>query len=141
MQLKIWSQVIKNVLANDWKRVLITLHMGIENWFQLPFKTCWSLDKDQKWVLVVIREILIVGWHYYKMWVQFTSPCSLNQWIHSKSNEITWHTKTHFVIVVCWLKIFNRQLLNLEKGACNMFLKSYCWMLHLGTKGDQKFGR
>jgi hypothetical protein len=20
--------------------------------------------------------------HYYKMWVEFTSPCSLNQWIH-----------------------------------------------------------
>jgi hypothetical protein len=20
--------------------------------------------------------------HYYKMWVQFTSPCSLDQWVH-----------------------------------------------------------
>ncbi len=37
--------------------------------------------------------------HYYKMWVQFTSSRSLDQWIHSKSNEITWRTRTHFVVV------------------------------------------
>jgi antibiotic biosynthesis monooxygenase (ABM) superfamily enzyme len=32
--------------------------------------------------------------HYYKMWVQFTSLHSLDEWIHSKSNEITWHIGT-----------------------------------------------
>ncbi len=64
--------------------------------------------------------------HYYKMWVQFTNPYSLDQWIHyfftspcslqlvnslkiqwnhlkymdtfCWSNEITWHTWTPF----CW---------------------------------------
>jgi hypothetical protein len=33
------------------------------------------------------------------MWVQFISPCSLDQRIHSKSSEITWHTWTPFVVV------------------------------------------
>jgi hypothetical protein len=33
--------------------------------------------------------------HYYKMWVKFINPCSLNQWIHSKF--ITWCTRTPFV--------------------------------------------
>jgi hypothetical protein len=42
---------------------------------------------------------LTISNHYYKMWVQFTSPCSLDQWIQSKSNEITWHTRTSFVVV------------------------------------------
>jgi len=37
--------------------------------------------------------------HYYKMWMQFISPYSLDQWIHSKSSEITWHTITPFVVV------------------------------------------
>jgi hypothetical protein len=37
-------------------------------------------------------------YHYYKMWVQFTSPHSLDLWIHSKSSEITWHTGTSFVV-------------------------------------------
>jgi hypothetical protein len=37
-------------------------------------------------------------YHYYKMWVQFTSPHSLDLWIHSKSSEITWHTGTPFVV-------------------------------------------
>jgi len=33
------------------------------------------------------------------MWVQFSSPCSLHKWIHSKSSEITWCTTTPFVVV------------------------------------------
>ncbi len=37
--------------------------------------------------------------HYYKMWVQFTSPRSLDQWIHSKSNETIWLTGTPFIVV------------------------------------------
>ncbi len=37
--------------------------------------------------------------HYYKMWVQFISPCSHNNWIHSKSSEITWCIETPFVVV------------------------------------------
>jgi hypothetical protein len=28
------------------------------------------------------HETIQIIMHYYKMWVQFTSPCSLNQWIH-----------------------------------------------------------
>jgi len=31
--------------------------------------------------------------------VQFTSPHSLDQWIHSKSSEITWCTRTPFAVV------------------------------------------
>jgi hypothetical protein len=27
-------------------------------------------------------RIFLWGWHYYKMWVQFISPYSVNQWIH-----------------------------------------------------------
>jgi hypothetical protein len=33
------------------------------------------------------------------MWVQFTNPCSMDQWIHLKCNEITWCTRIHFVVV------------------------------------------
>jgi hypothetical protein len=36
---------------------------------------------------------------YYKMWVQFISPCSLDQRIHSKFNEITLCTWTSFVVL------------------------------------------
>ncbi len=39
------------------------------------------------------------------MWVQFTTPHSLNQWIHSKSNEITWRTRTPFVVVMKYVVI------------------------------------
>jgi hypothetical protein len=38
--------------------------------------------------------------HYYKMSMRFISPRSLDQWIHSKSSEITWRAKTHFVVVI-----------------------------------------
>jgi hypothetical protein len=50
--------------------------------------------------------------HYYKMWVQFTSPCSLDQWIHYFSTnprslqpmnslkiQWNWRTRTLFVVV------------------------------------------
>jgi hypothetical protein len=37
--------------------------------------------------------------YYYKMWVQFISPRSLDQWIHSKYNKITWRMWTPFVVM------------------------------------------
>jgi hypothetical protein len=33
------------------------------------------------------------------MWVQFINPCSMDQWIHLRCNEITWCTRIHFVVV------------------------------------------
>jgi hypothetical protein len=74
---------------------------------------------DAEAVYVVLGNALVLGvslHHYYKMWVQFISPCSLdqgiheftaaslilihyNQWIHSKFCEITWHTRVPFVVV------------------------------------------
>ncbi len=59
--------------------------------------------------------------HYYKMWVQFISPCSLDQWIHYfftsphslqpmnslKSSEVTWRTRTPFVVVFASMSIVN----------------------------------
>jgi len=37
---------------------------------------------------------------YYKIWVQFISPHSLYQQIHSKSSEITSHIPTTFFIII-----------------------------------------
>jgi hypothetical protein len=38
--------------------------------------------------------------NYYKVWVKFINPCSLNEWNHSKSREITWRTRRPFVVMV-----------------------------------------
>jgi hypothetical protein len=40
-----------------------------------------------------------VNIHYYKPWVHFISPRSLDQWVHSKFSEIIWHTWTPFVVM------------------------------------------
>jgi hypothetical protein len=50
-------------------------------------------------IILWIHDISWMWWHYYKMWVQFTSPHSLNQWIHSKYSEITWCAWTPFVVM------------------------------------------
>ncbi len=70
-----------------------------------------------KWLLCLLHFHLLN--HYNKMWVEFTSPHSMNRWIHmilsshvqlddwihSKSNESTWQTKDTFFIMGL-LKIF-----------------------------------
>ncbi len=58
---------------------------------------------------------------YYKMWVQFTGPCSVHsefiaslldpiqwdEWIHSKASEIIWHIWMHFVVTFIFFKTQN----------------------------------
>jgi len=56
---------------------------GVKNWHLNPILFCPFADNN----------------HYYKMWVRFINPCSLNQWIHSKSSEITRCIGTPFVVV------------------------------------------
>jgi hypothetical protein len=91
----------------------------------LDLKSMYECTKQLKRKAIIRNEIMIhfnfpkpiannqKPYHYYKMWVQFSSPCSLDQWftafslvpvhynhwIHSKSSEITWCTSTPFVVV------------------------------------------
>jgi hypothetical protein len=53
-------------------------------------------------IKALILNISFNHWciHYNKMWVQFISPRSLDQWIHSKSTKITQRTWTPFVIMI-----------------------------------------
>jgi len=90
---------------------LLELHNMACYLFQLNMSSISIFKKNQfsPQAFQVVLHIL----HYYKMWVQFSSPHSLtsefnvfslvlvhyNKWNHSKSNEITWHTRTPFVVV------------------------------------------
>jgi hypothetical protein len=73
--------------------------------------------------------------HYYKMWVQFIDPYSLNQWIHYiptkscslcrmnsfKYSEITWHKWTPFVV----MEPFTTNMLKLLVVGCILHLITY----------------
>jgi len=79
------------------------------NGYGCYFKKCYyfnlwiihvqSLTNLPKSTWKLVFNVVDVFFHYYKMWVQFTSPCLVDQWIHSKSSEIIWHTRTPFDVV------------------------------------------
>ncbi len=72
---------------------------------------------DWKWVSITIQKILIVGWR----------------------PKIGFNCHLETLIVGWWLKSFGRQQLNLEKGACNILLKSFHWTLLVTIISNQKF--
>ncbi len=74
-------------------------HHGFETIVNMT--TCWFFGYFICYANALSNCVNIYLWyeHYYKMWVQFTSPRSLDQWIHSKSSEITWCIGAPFVVV------------------------------------------
>jgi hypothetical protein len=76
----------------------------------LAWSLCVCLQIDGIFFCILI--LITISNHYYKMWVQFTSPCSLDQWIHcfftnprslqpmnSLKIQWNWRTRTPFVVV------------------------------------------
>jgi hypothetical protein len=76
----------------------------------LAWSLCVYLQIDGIFFCILI--LITISNHYYKMWVQFISPCSLDQWIHcffinprslqpmnSLKIQWNWRTRTPFVVV------------------------------------------
>ncbi len=59
--------------------------------------------------------------HYYKMWVQFINPCSLDQWIHY------FPTSPHLLRLLNSLKIYSNHLVYRDTFCCNdhTFIKAW----------------
>jgi hypothetical protein len=106
---------------------LITKSQGLEVLFYRMFKV--------KVLSILNNQNPCALWgffsfHYYKMWVQFTSPRSLDQWIHYffigprslqpvNSFKIQWNHLVYMDTFCC--SVFSFQ-------ACETFWKSFCWL-------------
>jgi hypothetical protein len=95
----LWLQVLNDYMYDFGHKLLLWM-MCVENHSHILMghvtSRWWSGNKMGD----VSYHFYFIYMHYYKMWVQFINPHSLDQWIHSKSNEITWHTWTPFVVVM-----------------------------------------
>jgi len=70
------TQPINGCLPYTW---LGFFHLSIVGLLQFTYTTYWSIHN-----LTYSPNVLYIffGNQYYKMWVHFTSPSSLDQWIH-----------------------------------------------------------